>query len=176
MNGERLPAEHGAPLRLVVPRAYGVASVKWLARITVLSEPFRGFYQHDRYAIDGVPLGPIAPRAVIVSPVDGAHVRRDGSIVRGYAWSGTAPVAAVAVSDDSGATWQDAEIGASRDASAWCEWSLRWRPRAVGEMVLLPRATDGAGRAQPLRAVRNTFGYGNNAARPVRVRVVEPGR
>ena len=174
MNGERLTADHGAPLRLVVPRAYGVASVKWLARVTALSEPFRGFYQHDRYVIDGAPLGPTAPRAVIVSPAEGTRLRGDGFLVRGYAWSGTAPVAAVAVSDDAGRTWDGAEVGPSRDARAWCEWSLRWRPRGVGEVALLPRATDAAGRVQPLQPVRNEFGYGNNAARPVRVRVEAP--
>lgn len=29
MNGEPLPIQHGAPLRLVVPSWYAVASVKW---------------------------------------------------------------------------------------------------------------------------------------------------
>ena len=29
MNGEPLPPQHGAPLRLVVPGRYGMASVKW---------------------------------------------------------------------------------------------------------------------------------------------------
>src|SRR5262245_6873179 len=31
MNGAPLPPQHGAPLRLVVPRWYGMASVKWLS-------------------------------------------------------------------------------------------------------------------------------------------------
>jgi len=35
MNGEDLPAEHGAPLRLKVPRQLGYKSVKYLSRITV---------------------------------------------------------------------------------------------------------------------------------------------
>ena len=34
MNGAPLNADHGAPFRLIVPRWYAVASVKWLARIT----------------------------------------------------------------------------------------------------------------------------------------------
>src|SRR5262245_6225797 len=33
MNGEPLPIEHGYPLRLIVPRWYAVASVKWLNEI-----------------------------------------------------------------------------------------------------------------------------------------------
>jgi DMSO/TMAO reductase YedYZ molybdopterin-dependent catalytic subunit len=35
MNGKELPAEHGAPLRLRVPRQLGYKSVKYLSRITV---------------------------------------------------------------------------------------------------------------------------------------------
>jgi DMSO/TMAO reductase YedYZ molybdopterin-dependent catalytic subunit len=35
MNGQELPAPHGAPLRLRVPRQLGYKSVKYLARITV---------------------------------------------------------------------------------------------------------------------------------------------
>ncbi|EMA47277.1 sulfite oxidase [Halococcus saccharolyticus] len=35
MNGEALPAEHGYPVRLVVPGWYGVNSVKWLSELRV---------------------------------------------------------------------------------------------------------------------------------------------
>src|SRR5262249_60153611 len=35
MNGEDLPPEHGAPLRLKVPRQLGYKSVKYLSRIMV---------------------------------------------------------------------------------------------------------------------------------------------
>ena len=56
MNGKPLPPEHGAPLRLIVPRWYGVASVKWLARITAIDHAFEGFYQKERYVIEGRPL------------------------------------------------------------------------------------------------------------------------
>jgi DMSO/TMAO reductase YedYZ molybdopterin-dependent catalytic subunit len=56
MNGEELPAWHGYPLRLVVPGWYAVASVKWLARIELTAQPFRGHFQVDRYHINGEPL------------------------------------------------------------------------------------------------------------------------
>jgi DMSO/TMAO reductase YedYZ molybdopterin-dependent catalytic subunit len=36
MNGQELPAPHGAPVRLRVPRQLGYKSVKYLARITVV--------------------------------------------------------------------------------------------------------------------------------------------
>ena len=33
INGQPLPPQHGAPMRLVVPGWYGMTSVKWLGRI-----------------------------------------------------------------------------------------------------------------------------------------------
>ena len=49
MNGEPLTREHGAPFRVIVPRWYAVASVKWLKRIDVLTEPYRGEFQTGHY-------------------------------------------------------------------------------------------------------------------------------
>ena len=45
INGEPLPPQHGFPLRLVVPGWYGMTSVKWLARIDAIAEPFAGYQQ-----------------------------------------------------------------------------------------------------------------------------------
>src|SRR6478735_12424975 len=42
MNGEPLGADHGAPFRLIAPHWYAVASVKWLKRIDLLTEPYSG--------------------------------------------------------------------------------------------------------------------------------------
>ena len=39
MNGQPLGRDHGAPFRLIVPHWYAVASVKWLERLDVLTEP-----------------------------------------------------------------------------------------------------------------------------------------
>ncbi len=39
MNGQPLGRDHGAPFRLIVPHWYAVASVKWLKRLDVLTEP-----------------------------------------------------------------------------------------------------------------------------------------
>jgi len=49
MNGAPLPPQHGAPLRLVVPRWYGMASVKWLQAIEAVERPFDGFQQARGY-------------------------------------------------------------------------------------------------------------------------------
>ncbi len=49
MNGAPLPPQHGFPLRLVVPGWYGMAHVKWLARIELLDAPFTGFQKATAY-------------------------------------------------------------------------------------------------------------------------------
>ena len=53
-NGEPLNDAHGKPLRLVKPHWYGMASVKWLTNIEVVTTPFTGFQQlHSyRYTLD----------------------------------------------------------------------------------------------------------------------------
>lgn len=167
MNGEPIPEEHGAPVRLVVPTWYGMASVKWLAEIVALEEPFRGFYQADRYVTGDQPLRTIRPRAIITAPLDA--VRAGTSVtVRGYAWSGQATVARVELSVDGGASWRDAALGPGSSVAAWREWTVEWTPRP-GEHALVARATDGSGDTQPLTQRRNALGYENNAAQPVTV-------
>ncbi len=49
MNGAPLQPQHGFPLRLVVPGWYGMTSVKWLARIEAIAEPFQGFQMIHSY-------------------------------------------------------------------------------------------------------------------------------
>lgn len=49
MNGIPLLPQHGAPLRIIVPGWYGMASVKWLTDITALKEPFDGYQQIGTY-------------------------------------------------------------------------------------------------------------------------------
>jgi DMSO/TMAO reductase YedYZ molybdopterin-dependent catalytic subunit len=169
MNDVPVPTTHGGPLRLVVPGWYGMASVKWLARISALRGPFGGFYQRDRYVVDGAPLREIEPRAIVIAPADGATVSRGTAVrIRGFAWSGRAPIEAVEVATDGGGSWQAAMLDVSDSIAAWRPWELSWTPERSGTVAIIPRARDARG-AQPLAPRRNPLGYANNAARPVRV-------
>ena len=49
MNGEALPQQHGHPLRVIVPRWYAVASVKWLTDIALIDHSFTEHYQATKY-------------------------------------------------------------------------------------------------------------------------------
>jgi DMSO/TMAO reductase YedYZ molybdopterin-dependent catalytic subunit len=176
MNGAPLTREHGAPLRLVVPDWYGMASVKWLTRLEARAEPFEGYYQAQRYVYDladasaVVPVSTMRVKALIVSPAEGAHVGLEPITLRGRAWSGEAPIARVEVSTRGGDSWEEARLLGAPSAHAWTAWEFTWRPSAPGRHALRVRATDAAGNRQPDVGRWNRHGYGSNG---VRVHVVE---
>jgi sulfane dehydrogenase subunit SoxC len=182
INGRPLPPQHGYPLRLVVPGWYGMTSVKWLRRISLLTEPFAGFQQTGSYLIHtsdddpGVPVTRIEPRSLLIPPGIPEFESRDRflppgrHLLRGRAWSGRAPVATVEVSTDGGRSWDQAEVGEHPSPWAWVEWSYTWEA-TPGTHELCSRTTDEAGNTQPLRAPWNTGGYANNAVQRVPVTV-----
>src|SRR5687767_13182948 len=119
MNGSDLPPEHGAPLRLIVPGWYGMASVKWLARLRPIERRFEGFFQKDRYVVGDRPLREMAARALIAWPRDGERLAQRPFVTRGYAWSGRGDLARVEVSADGGGSWHDATLGEGTGRYAW---------------------------------------------------------
>jgi DMSO/TMAO reductase YedYZ molybdopterin-dependent catalytic subunit len=171
MNGEPLSPDHGAPFRLVVPGWYGMASVKWLARLRLLERKFEGFFQVNRYVIGDRPLREIAARALITWPHDGERLAARPFVARGYAWSGGGDLARVEISADGGKSWRDAALGGALTRYAWRQWDASVAPRAGRPLVLLARAVTTDGATQPLNEVRNALGYANNAARPLRIEI-----
>ena len=55
LNGEPLPAEHGGPMRLVVPHLYGWKSAKWINGIEFLDQDQEGFWEANGYHMRGEP-------------------------------------------------------------------------------------------------------------------------
>ena len=172
LNGEPLTAAHGAPVRLIVPGWYGMASVKWVTRMSALSQPFQGYFQNQRYIYEepGRPTTPVTRmrvKSIITSPVDGATIERGSMEVAGWAWSGNGRIVRVEVALDEGGGWRDAELHPPHSSHAWVRWTLRCEPDQPGRHVLRSRATDAAGNSQPDTIAWNRLGYGNNAVRPV---------
>ncbi len=183
MNGTPLPPQHGYPLRLVVPGWYGMTSVKWLSRITLLDEPFGGYQMRHSYRLrqeeeePGEPIRMIAPRSLMVPPGIPDFLTRERVVeagpceIHGRAWSGEAEIAGVDVSTDGGASWAPAELGdAALGRWAWRSWRFTWDAEP-GEYELCCRARDAAGNEQPLEAPWNLGGYKNNAVQRVAVMV-----
>jgi sulfane dehydrogenase subunit SoxC len=181
LNGADLPPPHGFPVRLVVPDWYGMASVKWLRSIEVVSGPFEGVQQAVMYRRrmeaeePGEPLTRKLPRALMVPPGipeflgRRRHVEAGPVPIEGRAWSGHGPVERVEFSAD-GATWADAELEEAPGPHAWSAWSTVWQA-TPGEYELCARATDAAGHTQPLDAADawNYGGYAVNAVQRVQV-------
>jgi DMSO/TMAO reductase YedYZ molybdopterin-dependent catalytic subunit len=181
MNGQPLPPQHGFPLRLVVPRWYGMASVKWLERIEAIDCPFDGVQQALSYHFRtvagerGVPCRHMRVNSLLAPPgVPDFYTRRRvqgaGRIeIFGRAWSGEGPIARVECAVDG--VWRDAQLDASAGEHAWRGWRAAW-DAVPGEHELCSRATDAAGNVQPLEPPWDLTGFGNNAVQRVAVRVV----
>lgn len=172
MNGEELPRHHGYPLRLVVPGWYAVASVKWLTEIQLTGEPFRGHFQADRYHIGGQALSRLRVRSLIVEPTPGTAIEPGDIVIRGLAWSGSAPIARVEVRAGD-APWQSATLAGDRHRHSWQRWELPVRLTRPGHVTIRSRSTDLAGRTQPDRPQWNPLGYANNAVHEMRLAVTE---
>ncbi|HVF99444.1 MAG TPA: sulfite oxidase [Chloroflexia bacterium] len=177
MNGAPLPRAHGGPVRLLVPGWYGMASVKWLAGITALEQPFTGFYQRERYVLDypgsseTLPVSEMAARALITGPEQGAVVPPGSHVVAGVAWSGRGTVVSVEVSLEGGGPWRQARMLDQATPYTWRRWQFDWQPAKQGRHVLRARAVDEQGNVQPDLAPWNRLGYCNNSVQGVIVEV-----
>ncbi len=182
MNGQPLPAQHGAPVRLVAPGWYGMAHVKWLERIEVVTEPFAGFQNATAYRVKqhdepGDPVTRMRPRALVVPPGFPDFMTRVRVVdvgehtLRGRAWSGAAEVARVEVSVDGGATWADADLEEPPARWAWVGWTFPWLADVPGATEICCRATDATGDVQPVDQPWNRQGMANNLVQRVPVRV-----
>src|SRR5262245_11366548 len=122
LNGAPLPAEHGFPVRLVVPGYYATNSVKWLWRLHLATERFQGpftstFYNDPAKAEDVAaglpprqPVWATAAESLIVRPAPDATVPVDlPTEIWGWAWSFRG-VESVEISVDGGARFSPAIV------------------------------------------------------------------
>jgi DMSO/TMAO reductase YedYZ molybdopterin-dependent catalytic subunit len=181
MNGAPLAPQHGAPLRLVVPGWFGMASVKWLARIAILDRAFDGYQQVVGYRYTkqrgeaGTPVRHAKVKSLIAPPgiPDWYTARRlvsQGTVeIHGRAWSGGG-VAVTRVELGVDGEWRTAQVEPPTERFAWQRWSATWHADP-GEHELACRATDAAGAVQPLAPDWNVGGMGNNAVHRIQVTV-----
>lgn len=157
MNGGPLPAEHGAPVRLIAPGWYGVANVKWLMRIEVIDRRFTGRFMARDYVTFREQVLPSGETVWTFTNVGRARLKsaparvsRRGThhSVFGVAWG--APIARVEVSIDGGA-WQAAQL-CDHDptkGTAWRFWTYDWGTPPAGTHTVASRAFDTGGNLQP---------------------------
>jgi sulfite oxidase len=182
MNGKPLTADHGFPLRVIAPGWASDSWVKWLTSIELLDHDFDGFWMKTAYrhpaqhvapgtAVDPkemIPVTDLNVKSVIANPGQWAA---PGVIkVQGVAWSNTSPVAKVEISADAGRTWSLANLTGKPTKYGFRKFAYTW-DAAEGQYTLMSRATNEAGKSQPIEAEWNPNGYLYNAAQPRAVRI-----
>lgn len=128
MNGEPLPRDHGAPVRMVVPGVTGARSVKWLGAIEVADEESTSFWQRQDYKIyppgttfankkdkeeHAIPIQDTPVQSAITTPTPGTRLgaRAESVPCVGYAFSGGGRgILRVDLSADGGETWTQAVL------------------------------------------------------------------
>ena len=183
MNDQPLPEDHGFPARAVVPGWTGSASIKWLGEIHVSTEKVWNRNNTTSYVLigDQWPEADYAP--ALGAPINELVVKSALALPRpaalgpgphqlhGFAHSGSGPVREVQWSADGGTTWQAATIVDPVVATAWQRFEFTWNA-VPGDHVLMTRAVDSAGMAQPDQPLMNDKGYLLNVPLPHPVTVV----
>ncbi len=160
MNGEEIPLDHGFPFRAIVPGHYGMASVKWLTGIRVLTEPFKGYWQTSDYGYWDYDeknnpmrraLGQMALKSAIARPRTREFIPAGSSYrVFGAAWGSDTEVEKVELSTDGGDTWKPVSFLDEAKPFVWRRWKFEWQvPAEKGTYLLKSRATDAQGNSQP---------------------------
>ncbi|WP_436885465.1 molybdopterin-dependent oxidoreductase [Nocardiopsis dassonvillei] len=144
MNGRPLPAEHGFPVRMVVPGLYGyVSACKWIVDIELTSfDAFDAYWVPRGWSA----RGPVKTQSRIDTPRDGADLAAGRTVVAGTAWAQHTGIDRVEVRIDGG-PWADAELAPEGGVDTWRQWFLEWDPEP-GEHTISVRATDRGGRTQ----------------------------
>jgi sulfite dehydrogenase (cytochrome) subunit A len=188
MNGEPLPMLNGFPLRVVVPGYYATYWVKHVNEITVLSEPYGGFWVAGAYRIPAtegaciepgttpkstLPINRMNVRSFMTSHSDGTKVRAGAPVsLRGIAFDGGEGISEVQFSADGGKSWKAAELGADAGRFSFREWKLAFTPAGAGAQAWKVRAFNRIGQTQPLEPLWNPAGYMRNVVETVNVNLV----
>ncbi|XVV06030.1 molybdopterin-dependent oxidoreductase [Actinosynnema sp. CA-248983] len=144
MNGEPLPAEHGFPVRMVVPGLYGfVSATKWLvdAELTTFDafDPYwvrRGWAQR----------APIKTMSRVDRPKGFEKVKAGRFVAAGIAWAQHTGIDKVEVRIDGG-PWQPATLSTEVNIDTWRMWRLETQ-LPPGSHTIESRATDRSGYTQ----------------------------
>ena len=181
MNGKDIPFLNGYPLKLIVPGYFGTYWVKHLSDIEVIDQPYTGqdaLFMTTAYRVPDNdcqcvapgtapaktrPISTLAVRSFLTSVVNGGIIAAGRTVeLKGIAFDGGTGIKSVDVSVDGGHTWRPATLGQDLGRFSFREWRLPVAFKQKGAAVVMVRATNRHGDAQPDTATWNPAGYRRN--------------
>jgi DMSO/TMAO reductase YedYZ molybdopterin-dependent catalytic subunit len=189
MNGEALPHWNGYPVRVVVPGWTATYWVKHLTSLSVVSQPYKGFWMSTAYRIPKgrfpvvdrflsqesdatTPITEMVVSSLITNLTDGQRFALNQPVeVRGVAWDGGYGVVAVDVSQDGGRSWRPAELLADLGRFSWRQWRYAIPAPRAGRYTIMAKATNRIGASQTFELNFNPAGYHNNVVQRIEIQV-----
>jgi DMSO/TMAO reductase YedYZ molybdopterin-dependent catalytic subunit len=152
MNGEALTAEHGYPVRIIIPGHFGQKQPKWLVELEAIAKTKTGFWENQGWSNTAeIPTHGMIRQVQEQRVWDKRHqVTLDrggdtgwkkGVLIAGVALDRSTPITAIEVSVDQGATWQPVDQNRPESPHEWTLWRYVWAPKDPGKYTLLARAT-----------------------------------
>ena len=165
MNGEPLPLDHGAPVRLVVPGWYGCTCLKWVESFEGVSADHPSTSQMREFATrthqSGVPerardflpaeIDFTAMPILVEGPDEHGSYR-----LTGIAWGDARGVEGLQLSyrppsaESQQADWQSVGDFLRPERSSWSLWTHRFEPKGPGELEFRLRAAQSSVRTRRL--------------------------
>jgi DMSO/TMAO reductase YedYZ molybdopterin-dependent catalytic subunit len=144
MNDQPLTADHGAPVRLVVPGWYGCTCIKWVERITFVDDGAGPTSQMQEYAGRTHQHGlPALARDFQPATIDPAAmpIRIEKWIVEGkikyrvvgIAWGGTTPVKSLMIRFNPEEEYVSVARFEQTKSDPWTFWTQAWSPKEPGK-------------------------------------------
>lgn len=147
MNGENLPRDHGAPLRLLVPGTYGLKNVKWIESIEISTKGHGGYWQRRGWSDEAI----VETLSRFEVPRRRVEVRTPNIWLVGSAFAGERGIRKVEVTYGRGERlrpWSPALLKKPLGPLAWTIWAFPMRFEGNGFYPATVRAVDGAGEVQ----------------------------
>ena len=161
MNGKPLAADHGAPVRLVVPGWYGCAGIKWVTEITFVDDTAEATSQMQEYAARTHQKGlPTLARDFQAATIDQAAmpIRIEKWLVEekikyrvvGIAWGGHTPVKMLMIRFNPEEDYVPVDNFVQTKNDPWTPWTHAWSPKEPGTYSIRLAVKDPAVRTRRL--------------------------
>lgn len=144
MNEKPLPAEHGFPVRMVVPGLYGyVSATKWITELKLTRFNAETAFWTTRGWSE---KGPVKLSSRIDTPKDSQKLNQGTIPIAGVAWAQHTGISQVEVRIDGG-EWMQTQLSDAISIDTWRQWVFYW-DAVSGDHKITVRAIDSNGKLQ----------------------------